>query len=165
MKKWKNPYVTLLLGPEATDEEIRLRSQKLADSSEEAPRIAREAREELTQNVDKLFPAFLTAIPGLYYFAEEIKNLRKRNRKPVKLSDDVQAEAFTQMGLSFDAESPTVEDAEKAVLDEIRQNIGIKTHLDEIDAAEKAAGLKKKSKAGLKSIPKTKIKIPHLFKG
>lgn len=165
MKKWRNPYITLNLDPMASDAEIRSRAETLSDISEESGKICRSAREDLTQNVDKMFPAFLTAIPELASSEEAIKQLRRRNKKLPVINDAILQDAFAQMGLSFTEDEIAIGDVDTSILSRMQQMIGLKQHEATISEAEKEAGIKVAAVKKVASGNKYKIIVPQLYKG
>ncbi|KAA3661905.1 MAG: hypothetical protein DWQ10_03635 [Calditrichaeota bacterium] len=164
MRKWKNPYITLMLSPTASDEEIRKQEKNFASSNaEKNAKIARAAREDLTQNVNKMFPAFLTAIPGLFSIENDVKSLRKRYRRNPDLSDEILAKGFAQMGLKFEQKELSENEIDTSVMDQLKTKLTINQHKELIDSLSKKS-IEDKQANNIHSNELGKIQIPLLVK-
>jgi hypothetical protein len=135
MRNWKSAFVTLLLPPTATSDEIRSREKTIADSNSDASLIARNAREALTQNVGAILSSFLSAVPGLSSLEGDLKMMRRKNRARRDLNDEVLADAFEQMGLKFVQQEVTTADIDRSVILELGASVGIKNHYGELQRA------------------------------
>ncbi len=128
MRKWKNPFLTLSLTPATGNKEIQARYNEIKMAEPDQELTARSAREELTQNIQKIIPAFLTAIPDLTLPEKQIKELKKRNRARKEINEELLSEAFSQLGLPAEQRVPTLEDVEFEVIDKMEQGLNLALH-------------------------------------
>lgn len=163
MKKWKNPYVLLELDMLASEDEIRKRAETVGNQSEEMALLARSAREALTQNIYKMFPAFLTAVPGLFSMAQELKNLRRFHRKTPQVSEEVLADAFTQSGLDFQASSIRIKDVDLTPVESIQDQLSILDEAEAIRQVQQQAGVDSAPRAEIQAANPGQINIPLLI--
>ena len=99
MIKWNNPYITLKLPPTASNQEIKEAEKNLSKTVQLIP-IVKQAREELTQNVNTIFPAFLTAVSEIVDVESDLKMLRRNNRRSPEMTDEIMKDAYEQLGIS-----------------------------------------------------------------
>ena len=116
----------------ASSDEIRMRAKAIADNDPRDENTAKAAREELTQKVEKIIGAFLTAIPGIISMQKQLKDLKKRNRARKELSDEVLAKAFEQMGMPFQTSVLTMNDIDFSIVDKMERELQLSDHVKKI---------------------------------
>lgn len=163
MKKWKNPYITLKICRSASFSEVR-KAEKNCGISEDDKNIAKAASEELTENVNKIFPAFLMAVDHVISLDAEIKLLRKLNQNSSKLSDEIKNDAFFQMGVLTSSNYGEVIEVDVSKISKILESVNLKTMFDDISKNEKGSSIFKPDPGELKSAFVTPFKIPQLIK-
>lgn len=163
IRKWKNAYVTLQLNPLSTQDEIRKRAELLGESHQDDKAVANAAKDMLLQNVEKIFPAFLTAVPGLFSLESEIGVLRKRNLKMPRLDEAVLQEAFAQHQIAARQEEPSLAEANLEVFESIRSRSRLSDHLQDPGISTATESRQKSAKFVSASIEP--LSIPEVIKG
>jgi len=163
MKKWKNPYLTLKLSPFASSDDIR-DAGKVLSSTEQDNSIVRSAREELTQNVNIILPAFLTAVDDIVSMERELKQLRKINQITPKINEEIKKDAFTQIGINLSEPKLAMSAVDIADIAKVSSNIGIKELNEDIIKNEKASLLQISDIIEIKSADVSIFNIPQIIK-
>lgn len=136
MIKWNNPYLTLKLPPTATNQEIKEAEKNLSISVELIP-IVKQAREELTQNVNTIFPAFLTAAPVIVDVESDLKILRKNNKRTPMITDEIMKDAYEQLGISTQGDEGSEVDIDTTPIKKLTDPLKVTSLLDHGDSKPK----------------------------
>lgn len=164
MKEWRNPYITLSLSPFATNAEIFKRVNLIGGQDPENDHIARSAKERLSHNLELIFPAFLTAVPDPVFIGEDLKTLRKYNRRPVKLDDKSLRDAFQQLGLPMEEHTERKTDLSKEVYLLIKEEVGLHQHMEAFQQTREKEGVSESEDVELHAETKSVIPIPLIIK-
>ena len=162
MIKWKNPYITLKLPPTATEVDIKNAERNLS-RNDELHQLAKKAREELTQNVDTIFPAFLSGINDIIDVEQDLKSIRKNNRKAPRLSDENLKSAYDQLGIQMSMKEVSITEMDDSSLSQHTQNLKVSALLDINDLKKKTGSKADSVPFNLDSEEEEKLDIPKFI--